>query len=298
MRVLVTGGAGNMGREVVALLKQRGDEPIIYDRVATDDSNAHASVVGEITDGVALAQSMREHRIAGVVHLAAVLQFGCEQDPLRAIDVNVNGTVAVVAAALETGVERIVHASSIAAYGTTETELNERSPVQRDVGMYGLTKLLSEALLSRIGRRQGIVCRTVIFATVLSDRPVSSPGIAAAVAKIVGSAHGGDVTIGEVAAEERRHYVYYKDAARATVAALTTPTTANDVFHIAGDAGSYVTFAELASLIRELRPNAGTVTFTGKSGHRGRVDSTRAQRELGYAPSHSLRSALQEILSN
>lgn len=298
MRVLVTGGAGNMGREVVALLKQRGDEAIVFDRVATEDPNASASITGEITDKAALGKAMRDHRVEGVVHLAAVLQFGCEQDPLRAVDVNVNGTVAVIEAALATGVERIVHASSIAAYGTTETELDERSAVQRDVGMYGLTKLLAEALLSRIGRRHGIVCRTVIFATVLSDRPVSSPGIAAAVAKIVGSANGGDVAIGEVAAEERRHYVYYKDAARATVAALTTPTTANDVFHIAGDAASYVTFAELADLIRELRPSAGTVTFTGKSGHRGPVNISRAQRELGYTPSHSLRGALEEILSN
>ena len=63
---------------------------------------------------------MREHRIEGVVHLAAILQFGCEQDPVRAIDVNVNGTVAVLQAAKRTGVKRIVHASSIAAYGTTE----------------------------------------------------------------------------------------------------------------------------------------------------------------------------------
>lgn len=298
MRVLVTGGAGNMGREVVALLVQRGDDPIVYDRVSIDDPNTSASIVGEITDKAALERAMRDHRIEGVVHLAAVLQFGCEEDPLRAVDVNVNGTVAVIEAALRAGVARIVHASSIAAYGTTETELDERSPVQRDVGMYGLTKLLAEALLSRIGRRHGIVCRTVIFSTVLSDRPVSSPGIAAAVAKIVGSANGGDVTINEVAADERRHYVYYKDAARATVAALTTPATQDDVFHIAGDAASYVTFAELAGLIREMRPDAGTVTFAGRSGHRGPVNISRAQRQLGYVPSHSLRSALQEILNN
>lgn len=298
MRILVTGGAGNMGREVVALLRQRGDDPVVYDRVSIDDPNASVSIIGEITDKVALEQAMRDHSVEGVVHLAAVLQFGCEEDPLRAVDVNVNGTVAVIAAALKTGVQRIVHASSIAAYGTTETELDERSPVQRDVGMYGLTKLLAEALLSRIGRRHNIICRTVIFATVLSDRPVSSPGIAAAVAKIVGSANGGDVTIDEVGAEERRHYVYYKDAARATVAALITPTTVDDVFHIAGDPESYVTFAELARLIRELRPNAGKVSFIGKSGHRGRVNISRAQREIGYEPSHTLRSALQEILSN
>ena len=55
-------------------------------------------------------------------------------------------------------------------------ELDERSPIQRDVGMYGLTKLLAEAVLSRCGRRYDMQCRTVIFSTVLSDRPVSSPG--------------------------------------------------------------------------------------------------------------------------
>jgi nucleoside-diphosphate-sugar epimerase len=164
--------------------------------------------------------------------------------------------------------------------------------------MYGLTKLLSEALLSREGRRHGIVCRTVIFATVLSDRPVSSPGIAAAVAKIVGSAKGDGVTVSEVAGGERRHFVYFKDAARATVAALVTPHTADDVFHIAGDEGSYATFEELASLIKELRPGAGAVSFTGRSGHRGRVDISRARQQLGYMAAYSLRSALQEILSN
>jgi nucleoside-diphosphate-sugar epimerase len=298
MRVLVTGGAGNLGREVVSLLASRGDEPIVYDRVAARDTNARACITGEITDRAALETAMREHRIEGVVHLAAILQFGCEEDPVRAVDVNVNGTVAVLQAAKQAGVKRIVHASSIAAYGTTEAELDELSPIQRDVGMYGLTKLLAEALLSREGRRHGIVCRTVIFATVLSDRPVSSPGIAAAVAKIVGSAKGGNVTVDEVAGSERRHFVYFKDAARATVAALVTPQTASDVFHIAGDEGSYITFEELANLIRELRPGAGKVSFTGRSGHRGAVDISRAREQLGYAPAYTLRSALKEILSN
>jgi len=298
MRVLVTGGAGNIGREVVALLAQRGDEPIVYDRVAATDANARACIVGEITDGTTLEEAMRAHRVEGVVHLAAMLQFGCEQDPLAAIHVNVNGTVAVLEAARRAGAKRIVHASSVAAFGSTGAELDERSPVQRDVGMYGLTKLLCEALLRREGRRHGMICRTVIFATILSDRPVSSPGVAAAVAKIVSSAKGGTVTVSEVAADERRHFVYFRDAACAAVAALHAQDATDDVFLIAGDEASYVTFAELADLIRELRPGAGTVAFTGRSGHRGRVNIRRAREQLGYRPTHTLRSALLEILNN
>lgn len=296
MRVLVTGGAGNIGREVVRLLCERGDEPIIFGRVNSPLSPKDVAVVGDINDRSLLRHSM--HGVEGIVHLASMLQYGCDQDPKGAIDENVNGTLTVLEAAREGGVPRFVFASSVAVYGSTRELLREEGPIQTDAPLYGATKLVCEKLLRRYKALYGIACRTVRFSTVLSGRPVRSPGIAAAVAKIMSIGSGNDVVIDEVSASDLRHFVYLKDAAQAAVLALHASEDAGELFNIAGGEDYYLSFEELVDLIRQMCPEAGRVTFRGNSGHRGRVETSRASKELGFSPAYSIRDALKEIMTH
>lgn len=297
MRVLITGGAGNIGQEVVRLLQERGDDPAVYDRMACPNSGVR-SETGDINDSERLARAIEGCKAEGIVHLASMLQFGCDADPVGAVKVNVNGTLSTLEAARRAGVERFVLASSVAVYGSTADVLDEKSPIQADVSVYGASKLLAERLLRRYRAIHGMTCRTVRFSTVLSNRPVTSPGIAAVVAEIFGIASGCDVTISGVAADELRHYVYFRDAARGAVLALMADGCSDDLFNIAGGEDAHLSFRQLAELVRNACPGAGQVTFTGRSGNRGRVNGKRAAAQLGYRPLYTTERAVKEVIES
>ncbi len=296
MRILVTGGAGNIGRDVVRLLHEAGHEPVVYDLVCVDDDGCRC-IQGDIRDESALARAFDDVRPEGVVHLAGTLQFACETDPTGTISVNVEGTAAVLNAALRSGANRFVLSSSAAVYGTTAETVDERSPVQADVTVYGASKLLAERMLHRYAVLHGMTCRTVRLSTVVSPRPVASPGVAAAVRAILDSASGADVEVSGIAGHELRHFVHVRDAAQGAVLALLAgDEVEGELFNISGGDDAYLDFDELVALVRQARPQAGRVSFVGRSGHRGRIDCTRAVRDLGYRPQYTMQRAIQEAI--
>ena len=297
MRVLVTGGAGNIGQDVTRLLCESGHEPAVYDLSPYPDPEVRF-VVGDVRDAARLARTFEEIRPEGVIHLAGTLQFACESDPVGPVAVNVSGTAAVLDAARRSGVGRFVFASSAAVYGSTAAEVDESSPIQADVNVYGASKLLGERMLRRYRLLHGVACRTVRFSTVISSRPVSSPGVAASVRKLLGIASGADVSVSGIAPSELRHFVHVVDAARGAVLALTTEACEDDVFNIAGGEDAYLSFEQLAALVRQVRPNSGRATFSGASGNRGRIDWSRAAAQLGYRPQYSMERTIREAIDS
>jgi nucleoside-diphosphate-sugar epimerase len=296
MRVLVTGGAGNIGRDVTRLLREMGHEPVVYDLVAIADDNGRC-IQGDIRDQSALARAFDEVKPHGVIHLAGTLQFSCEADPTGTVSVNVDGTAAVLDAALRAGASRFVLSSSVAVYGSTAETVDEMSPVQADITVYGASKLLAERMLHRYAVLHGMTCRTVRLSTVVSPRRVASPGVAAAVRAILDSATGADVVVSGIAGHELRHFVHVSDAARGAILALVaSEKIEGELFNIAGGGDAYLEFDKLVALVRQTCPRAGRVSFVGRSGHRGRIDCARAERELGYRPRYTLQRAIQEAI--
>lgn len=297
MRVLVTGGAGNIGQDVTRLLCESGHEPTVYDLCPYPDPRVRF-VVGDIRDTTRLGRAFDEVRPDGVIHLAGTLQFACESDPVGTIAVNVTGTGNVLDAALRSGASRFVFASSAAVYGSTAATVDESSPIQADVTVYGAAKLLGEKMLRRYRLLHGMACRTVRFSAVLSSRPVSSPGVAAAVGTLLRTASGADVAVSGIAPSELRHFVHVSDAARGAILALTTDICDDDLFNIAGGEDAYLSFEQLVALVRRMRPNSGRATFSGRSGDRGRIDWSRAATQLGYQPRYTMERGIREAIES
>ena len=95
-----------------------------------------------------MATTLRDHSITGVVHVAGFKYAGVSvQRPLHTYDQNVTGTVSLLRAMQDEGVDRIVFSSSAATYGTPSTDLvTEESPT-RPESPYGESKLIGEWLL-------------------------------------------------------------------------------------------------------------------------------------------------------
>jgi len=123
MSWLVTGGAGYIGAHIVRALAGAGLEPVVLD----DISSGHEEFVpegvpfvrGSILDRDVVEQTLREHGVEGVIHVAGFKYAGVSvRRPLHTYAQNVEGTRVLLEAMDAAGVANIVFSSSAAVYGT------------------------------------------------------------------------------------------------------------------------------------------------------------------------------------
>ena len=153
MNVLVTGGAGYIGSHVVNVLKkEQGFTPIVYDNFSTGHPEAVSDdvqlVEGDIRDVQFLKHIMAQFEIDAVIHFAASSLVGeSMSDPAKYYVNNVEGSLHLLQAMKEAGVDYIVFSSTAAVYGEPEkTPICEDFPTQ-PTNVYGRTKLVIEGML-------------------------------------------------------------------------------------------------------------------------------------------------------
>jgi len=240
----------------------------------------------------------KKHAVDRIIHLAALLQFGCEQRPCDAIAINVLGTLNLLEVARRLSIKRFVFASSGAVYGPVEETVTEATPIFPEISLYGATKHLCEVLGTRYERVYSLPFVALRYWGVYGPGEVSSPGMAEVFKRIESSISGKDVVITEVGPEEKRHFTFVKDAAHATVLAMDASLKDSRVFNIAGGDDSYVSFQEFYQTIKKLCPSAGNVLFQGEGQHRGKVDISAARKEIGYQPRYTLEMGIQEDIDH
>jgi UDP-glucose 4-epimerase len=152
MTWLVTGGAGYIGAHVVRAFNEVGLTAVVLD----DLSSGHRQFVpddvpfveGSILDTELLLGTLRDHEVQGVMHVAAFKYAGVSVErPLHTYQQNVAGTLSVLRAMQEAGVDQVVFSSSAATYGTPDEDtVTEQTPT-RPESPYGESKLIGEWLL-------------------------------------------------------------------------------------------------------------------------------------------------------
>jgi len=296
--VLITGGSGLIGTYVVKELLTRGEEIVVYDLKLPADETGIYFVNGTVTDKNRLLNICKKRAVDKVIHLAALLQFGCEQRPHDAIAINVLGTLNLLEVARRLSIKRFVFASSGAVYGPVEETMTEATPIFPGISLYGATKHLCEVLGTCYEKVYSLPFVALRYWGVYGPGEVSSPGMAEVFKRIESSISGKDVVITEVGPEEKRHFTFVKDAARAAALALEAPLKDSRIFNIAGGDDSYVTFQEFYQTIKKLCPSAGNVLFQGKGQNRGKVDISAARKEIGYQPRYTLEMGIQEDIDH
>lgn len=159
MRVLVTGAGGNLGRATLPALADAGHEPRALDFRPLD--SPFDSVRGDVRDVAAVSRAL--HGIDAVVHAAALHGIHLKAWPPEEFwSINATGTFTVYEAARVAGVARVVFASSMGVYGRSLEAtsdawawVHEGLP-ELPVDVYGLTKLLGEAIGRHYARANGM----------------------------------------------------------------------------------------------------------------------------------------------
>lgn len=165
-RFLVTGGDGCLGAWVTRLLLNEGAEVVVFDIGADDRRHRLVSAGapleftrtrGDITDQTAVAEAMAD--ADRVIHLAALQVPSCRANPIAGAAVNVLGTVNVFEAARVQGIDLVVHASSIAVYGSADdyaTPVLEPDAPLKPRTLYGIYKVTGEQTAAIYGEDYGV----------------------------------------------------------------------------------------------------------------------------------------------
>jgi len=177
MTILVTGATGFVGSAVARRLVDRGAGVRALVRPTSDRRNLEGLpvdlTVGDLTDPASLAAALKNCR--GLFHVAADYRLWV-RDPARMFAANVAGTRAIMLAASEAGVQRIVYTSSVATLGARSDGIaaNEDSPVVYEdmIGPYKRSKFLAETEVRRLASERGLPIVIVNPSTPVGPRDI------------------------------------------------------------------------------------------------------------------------------
>lgn len=297
MKVLVTGGLGLIGHNVVQRLQKRGDEVIIIDTRTTygiipyDEIDylmeermkkiAPDTVIHNVSieDAHKLDSIFDQHQPNVVIHMASFpRQKVVNANPAWGARVMMEGLINVLESAKNHRVERVVYISSSMVYGDFEDQVLE-DDVCNPIGQYGIMKLAGEDLVKDYHRRTGmeyvILRPSAVYGPLdVEDRVVAKFMITAM--------RGGTLRVN--GATETLDFTYVDDAADGVVSAATRIMSKNNTYNITKSHS--VSLLEAAEMIVKL-VGKGTIEVKDKDADfpsRGALCIDRAKVILGFDP--------------
>jgi UDP-glucose 4-epimerase len=295
--VLVTGGAGFVGSNVVALLLQKGHEVSIFDNFEMGlrdylDTKSIRIVQGDLRDEEAINNAVAGHD--AVIHLAAYGNvIDSIKDPVTNFEINVRGTLNLLRACVSNSIQKVVFSSTGGALmGNTPPPVNEKS-VPKPISPYGASKLACEGYLSAFSEAYGLNTVAFRFANVYGPNSAHKKGV---INKYIEALDKGSDLI--VYGESVRDFIFVEDLAKGIVAGLSDKLGNGQVFHLSSNIG--VAIKDLAQTLSILRGrNADRVIF--QPGRKGEVvenfaDNRLAQDTFGFKIETELRDGLTQTL--
>jgi len=181
MSVLVTGGAGYIGSQMVRDLVDRGEKVVVLDDLSTGFEWAvapHAElVIGDVGDRVLLDRVMRSRNVDAVMHFAgSIVVPDSVADPLGYYLNNTVKSRELIAAAVSNGVEKFIFSSTSAVYGIPETvPVTEETPLN-PLSPYGASKAMTERMLADAGVAYGLRSVVLRYFNVVGADPAGRIG--------------------------------------------------------------------------------------------------------------------------
>jgi len=300
MKILVTGGAGFIGSQVVPSLLSEGHEVVVLDDLSTGRKNRLPKEVElyelDIRDW-RLVAVLKEVEPDIVVHLAAQVDVRKSvSDPLLDAEINILGTVNVATAFLKSPkAKKFIFISTAAVYGSeAKVPILETSPLKPE-SPYGLSKLTAERYLSLLSTEAGFDLVTLRLGNVYGPGQ-DAHGEAGVIAIFSQKVLKGETLSIFGDGEQTRDFVFVKDVARAITLAISEGERGS--FNIA--TGEETKINDLIRIYQELTPTSFSVKYEpSRSGEilRSSLDISKAKEELSFTPEYSLLEGLSETLS-
>lgn len=297
MKILITGGCGFIGTNLVALLAERSPEIElrVFDSELVGKREHLQNFSGEFIRGDVRDREALDRAIDGVdavVHLAADTRvIDSIANPVYNFDVNVLGGFNLLEAMRAKGVTRLVNASTGGAIiGEVEPPVHEEM-VARPMSPYGAAKLMMEGYCSAYAGSYGWKTLSLRFANVYGPRSFHKGSVVAAFYKQI---LNGQPLIVYGDGEQTRDFVFVEDLCDGIVRGIQSPETG--VLQLGS--GQPLTVNQLIDAMRKtVAPTPVTVEY--RPARAGEISNTwcdvrRAKAAIGFDPSTSLADGLKQ----
>jgi nucleoside-diphosphate-sugar epimerase len=296
MKILVTGGLGLIGHNVVQRLEAQGHDVVITDTRTNYGIIPQAEVDYlmterlkkisgnniyhiDITDADNVDWLVNKHQPGVIIHMASFpRQKVVNANPAWGSRVMSEGLINICESAKKHGVSRVVYISSSMVYGDFDDQVEEDYDC-RPIGQYGILKLTGEDIVKDYHRRgafdYAIIRPSAVYGPLdVEDRVVAK--------FMLGAMRGGVLRVN--GAGETLDFTYVDDAADGIVAAATLAHAGNNTYNITK---SYsVSLLQAAEMIVKI-VGSGTIECRDKDADfpsRGALNITKARAVLGYDP--------------
>ena len=307
MRVLLTGGAGFIGSVLANRLAGEGHTILVLDDLSAGDSRRLRPEVlltrGDVKDVPKLWTLLQG--VDCVYHLAARVRVPESiHYPAEYNDVNVTGTVAVMEAMRDTGVKRVVFASSGALYGEQAHQPIDEQQTPNPNSPYGVSKIAAEYYVSTLGALYGIETVSLRIFNAYGpgqELPASYPPV---IPQLLKQAQSGGSLVIQGDGTQTRDFCYVDDVVDALLAAATATAVNRAVINVGS--GQEISINDLAACIARVTGQfpgddlhqMNILHNRGQSGGVSRLvaDIRLARQLLGWEPHTTLEEGLKLIL--
>ena len=298
--VLVTGGAGFIGSNLVRALLERGDRVRVLDNFSTGN---RGNLIGladelEIVEGELRSYERVHNAVRGVeivFHQGALPSVPRSvQDPLTTSAVTIEGTLNVLLAARDEGIRRVVFASSSSVYGNGGTLPRTETQQPDPISPYAVAKLAAERYCVSFDRVYGLETVALRYFNVFGPRQDPTSQYAAVVPRFVAAIAAGETIPIHGDGTQSRDFTYVANVVEANLLASEREGVSGHVLNVA--TGRRASVEELADAIgvalgkpveKEYLPSRAADVKDSWA------DISAARQTLGYKPGVGLEEGLR-----
>ncbi len=312
-KVLVTGGAGFIGSNLVEALLNQQNEVVCFDNFSTGkkenikpflDNPAFTLIEGDIRDLDSCLSAVKgmEH----VLHQAALGSVPRSiNDPITSNEVNINGFMNMLVATRDEGIKRFVYAASSSTYGDHPGLPKVEDRIGKPLSPYAITKYVNELYADVFAKLYGIEVIGLRYFNVFGRRQDPYGAYAAVIPKFVKALIAKESPVINGDGRHSRDFTYIDNVVQINQLAATTtnPKALNTVYNVAF--GENTNLNELFGLLRELLGqfdqeilNVESIYGPERTGDvvHSLASIDKAQELLGYHPPFNIRKGLTEAV--
>jgi nucleoside-diphosphate-sugar epimerase len=301
--VAVTGGAGFIGSHLVTSLVEQGFQVRVLDNLSTGSRENLEHLKGRIdfVEGEIADEKLCRSTFDGVRYLWHLAALGSVprslRDPLLTNRANVDGTLTVLWAARQMGVERVVFASSSSVYGTSDNGKQKISDLPRPASPYAVTKVTGEQYMRAFFDCYGLETVSLRFFNVFGPRQDPDNPYAAVIPSFIRSLLAGQPAHVEGDGDQGRDFIYVDDCVQACLKGMMASPAPGKVYNVAR--GELTTINELYNMICDrldvsirpvhIEPRPGDV-------RNSRADISATIADLDFEPAIGVNDGLERAI--
>jgi UDP-glucose 4-epimerase len=306
MSYLITGGTGLLGSQIIKkIVEEEKDSSVVafdlapnYDQLESlgvRSSKVHI-IRGDFTFMSDIVRTIKEYDVKTIVHAGYLLSPHTEEDIVKAIRTNCEGTANILEASRLLGIKRVVYVSSQGVYGPPSSysvnPIDEDSPKYPQT-MYGAYKVLDEYVAMQYHKKFGLDVLVGRICGIVYGPGKGRRGLGGLLDPIVENPVSGKAVVFPFG-DLRDHFIYAADIAGAFYQACTVEKPTHRIINIGG--GDSNSIEEFANCVLESLPNAdiklGSELWPVPS--TTEINFKRVKDVLGWTPRYGLCEGIRE----